>query len=315
MKIKIIITSLLTALLTLNFSFAQTVSNSCLDLKFNMKSKSRDINTKGEVTKLQNFLISNGYLVEVNANGNYGPATVRAVKDFQEANNLIVTGIAGKVTREKVGEVSCIIINNSNLEKNLNYRNLEDVSISSNQDGVGQLATIEITGELSSSEKNSLSWKIIETPSGIKTSFPILYQDGVKASFTPTEKGTYRILLKTKTSERAVTITSYDAKIPYNKTKIKPFSRLSYLIDADCEKIGCTVTNQFSVGVSLTAIEFEDLIKKYQLLKIVGQTSKASWYVEQINDSAEAKEQLELLILEKGVRMVGNRFFGGASVY
>ncbi len=107
MKTKILFTALLTSLLTLNFSFAQTTPNSCLDLKFNMKYKSNDKRAKGEVSKLQNFLAQNGHLVGVTANGNYGPATIKAVKDFQKANNLIVTGVVGNVTRGKVNELSC----------------------------------------------------------------------------------------------------------------------------------------------------------------------------------------------------------------
>jgi peptidoglycan hydrolase-like protein with peptidoglycan-binding domain len=109
MKTKLIYTLLLTTLITLNFSFAQNTTNSCLDLKFNMKLKSNDRNTKGEVKKLQNFLLQYGNMSGT-ANGNFGPATLKAVKAFQEANGLIVTGVVGKVTREKVSKVSCKVV-------------------------------------------------------------------------------------------------------------------------------------------------------------------------------------------------------------
>lgn len=82
-------------------------SDSCLNLQYNLKLKSNDKNTNGEVTKLQDFLAKNAYLVGVTINGNYGPATRKAVKDFQRSNNLVVTGIVGKITRGKVSALSC----------------------------------------------------------------------------------------------------------------------------------------------------------------------------------------------------------------
>jgi hypothetical protein len=91
-------------------------SQSCIPLKNNFKFKtnnktykSNDKNSNGEVTKLQNYLYANGYL-KVKGNGNYGPATVQAVKDFQKVNNLIVTGVVGEVSRNKINEGACITV-------------------------------------------------------------------------------------------------------------------------------------------------------------------------------------------------------------
>jgi peptidoglycan hydrolase-like protein with peptidoglycan-binding domain len=52
-----------------------------------------------EVTKLQEFLIRNG-LLNVSANGIFGPLTSKAVKAFQKKNNLPVTGYVGPMTRK-----------------------------------------------------------------------------------------------------------------------------------------------------------------------------------------------------------------------
>ncbi len=99
-------------LATLNLSYAQQAveinnsSSACVNLAYNMKSKSRDATTNKEVTKLQNFLKSKGYLT-AKPNGNFGPATLDAVKSFQAANNLIVTGNIGAVSRAKIKEISC----------------------------------------------------------------------------------------------------------------------------------------------------------------------------------------------------------------
>ncbi len=60
-----------------------------------------------EVKKLQKFLFEKGYLSTMPKANKFGPATVAAVKKFQSENNLIVTGNIGKVSRDKIKELSC----------------------------------------------------------------------------------------------------------------------------------------------------------------------------------------------------------------
>jgi N-acetylmuramoyl-L-alanine amidase len=60
-----------------------------------------------EVTALQQDLIQMGYL-HTNATGYYGPATTRAVQQFQSDFNLIVDGAAGPQTTSRMSEVTSV---------------------------------------------------------------------------------------------------------------------------------------------------------------------------------------------------------------
>jgi hypothetical protein len=73
----------------------------CVSLTANMRFRSRDNSTGGEVSKLQNFLISSGYMTG-SATGYFGNATQAAVKSYQAANGLAVSGIVGQYTRAKI---------------------------------------------------------------------------------------------------------------------------------------------------------------------------------------------------------------------
>jgi hypothetical protein len=54
------------------------------------------------VAALQEALISQGFL-QTSADGEYGPATIRAVMNFQYSQNVSVDGIAGPDTHELLG--------------------------------------------------------------------------------------------------------------------------------------------------------------------------------------------------------------------
>ncbi len=85
----------------------ETPSPSCLELTYNLKITDRDSFTKGEVSKLQNFLKLQGYLNE-NPTGYFGTATLGAVIKFQKANNISpAVGFVGSYTRAKIKEISC----------------------------------------------------------------------------------------------------------------------------------------------------------------------------------------------------------------
>lgn len=59
-----------------------------------------------EVYTLQEFLARAGYLQAI-PNGNFGPATRAAVRDFQYDNGIRVTGTVGEITRNAVNERLC----------------------------------------------------------------------------------------------------------------------------------------------------------------------------------------------------------------
>ncbi|MGI6686831.1 MAG: peptidoglycan-binding protein [Christensenellales bacterium] len=63
--------------------------------------------TGSEVTALQQRLISLNYLTGV-ADGIFGPRTAMALQDFQQKNNLVMDGIAGKLTLAKLNSATAI---------------------------------------------------------------------------------------------------------------------------------------------------------------------------------------------------------------
>ena len=78
----------------------------CTDMKYRMYYGVDDTVTEGEVSQLQYFLQTKGYF-DGKVTGLFASKTETAIKSFQKDNNLIITGIAGKVTREKMRDVGC----------------------------------------------------------------------------------------------------------------------------------------------------------------------------------------------------------------
>ncbi len=104
---------LMTAVVALNLAYAQpaetnsVVSTSeCLELRYNLRYKSRDAVTNGEVSLLQEYLYFKRFL-HVQPNGRFGVNTLKAVKDFQRVNRISATGYVGPVTRARIKKVSC----------------------------------------------------------------------------------------------------------------------------------------------------------------------------------------------------------------
>lgn len=89
-------------------SFAAN-SADCINLSYNLGYASSDSKTNGEVTKLQSFLKAQGHL-SATPNGNFGPATLAAVKKFQTANGISSTGTVGALTRMAVQIKSCVSV-------------------------------------------------------------------------------------------------------------------------------------------------------------------------------------------------------------
>lgn len=86
---------------------AQAQVTGCLTLKSTLRIGSKDANTIGEVSKLQNFLYTKGYM-SIGATGYFGNVTDKAVKSFQAKENISAIGIVGPATRARIATVSCV---------------------------------------------------------------------------------------------------------------------------------------------------------------------------------------------------------------
>jgi peptidoglycan hydrolase-like protein with peptidoglycan-binding domain len=102
-------------------SFAQVASSdiampplTCYNIVNNLKYKDRDVNKNGEVTVLQNFLLSKKYMT-VNATGYFGVLTLKGVKNFQRTNSISPTGFVGPITRAKIKSLTCPTPNSSSV--------------------------------------------------------------------------------------------------------------------------------------------------------------------------------------------------------
>jgi len=102
-----ILTFSLAAFFTPTFVNASTPT--CTSLKSTLRTGSRNTRTNTEVTKLQDFLNSQGYL-KTEATGYFGSMTEKAVRDFQAKEGIQVIGIVGPMTRLKINTISCALI-------------------------------------------------------------------------------------------------------------------------------------------------------------------------------------------------------------
>jgi hypothetical protein len=85
----------------------QAPVSSCLNLVNNLRYRSRDIYTNGEVSDLQDFLQSRRYL-KSEPTGYFGLLTLQAVKDFQRDSSITpIAGFVGSVTRAKIKSLTC----------------------------------------------------------------------------------------------------------------------------------------------------------------------------------------------------------------
>ncbi|MBI5138943.1 MAG: peptidoglycan-binding protein [Candidatus Vogelbacteria bacterium] len=87
---------------------ASDTASVCTALNFNLKYRSRDSQTNGEVTLLQQFLNDRGYLNQ-DPTGYFGMVTVAAVKQFQLVSSISPTGNIGPLSRAKIRQLSCSV--------------------------------------------------------------------------------------------------------------------------------------------------------------------------------------------------------------
>ena len=96
------------------FSFAQVeypdpspYQTDCISINNNLRYRDRDIYKSNEVSTLQDFLQSKGYLNN-EPTGYFGLLTLSAVKNFQSAYGITpVSGYVGPVSRAKIKEITC----------------------------------------------------------------------------------------------------------------------------------------------------------------------------------------------------------------
>lgn len=81
-------------------------TSSCVSITNNLRYRSTDAQVGGDVTALQDFLQSSGYL-RVGPSGYFGLLTTKGVKAFQSDNVISPTGYVGPITRAKISAVSC----------------------------------------------------------------------------------------------------------------------------------------------------------------------------------------------------------------
>ncbi len=71
------------------------------DLRFGLRDVKNNIGAIGDVTQLQTFLKSEGFL-KAEATGYFGGQTLAAVKKYQKLNNIPATGFVGPLTRAQL---------------------------------------------------------------------------------------------------------------------------------------------------------------------------------------------------------------------
>ena len=78
----------------------------CIYINNNLRYRDRDIYKSNEVSTLQDFLQSKGYLNN-EPTGYFALLTLSAVRSFQIANSISATGYVGPITREKIRALTC----------------------------------------------------------------------------------------------------------------------------------------------------------------------------------------------------------------
>jgi hypothetical protein len=98
-----------------------TYAGACTNLTSSLYKGLSDVTTGGQVSALQSFLISQGYLTIVAPTGYFGALTSQAVSRYQYAHELPSNGTVDTATRVSIQTVSCG--NNYGYNNNNNYNN------------------------------------------------------------------------------------------------------------------------------------------------------------------------------------------------
>ena len=86
--------------------YDNNVISSCVLIQNNLRLRSKDSNTGGDVSELQSFLQDRG-LLNFEPTGYFGNSTTGAVKAYQTSKGLSATGFVGPLTRAKIQSDTC----------------------------------------------------------------------------------------------------------------------------------------------------------------------------------------------------------------
>ncbi len=150
-------------------AFAKT---SCTVLTRDLSKGSTNSNSGYQVSSLQKFLYSSGYL-KTSPTGRYGDQTVTAVKKFQLAKGIIANGKTGPLTRSAIEKASCsapIAAAPSNATTNQTPPQPptnSNIIISSGNTGNGTISTPASGAQLTIGQKYAIQWSGSNTQSSI----------------------------------------------------------------------------------------------------------------------------------------------------
>lgn len=89
------------------YQYQPSYTAGCVTITQTLSLGSSDSYTGGQVSTLQRFLATAGYLSASDVVGYFGKATSAAVKRFQKTQGVPVSGVVGELTRAAVSRVSC----------------------------------------------------------------------------------------------------------------------------------------------------------------------------------------------------------------
>jgi hypothetical protein len=160
-----------------NSSYNPQYSGACVNLTKGLYKGLSDVTTGGQVSALQSFLISQGYLVLSAPSGYFGALTYQAVGRYQSAHELPYNGTADVATRASIQTVSCGNnygyqngYNNNYNNYNYGYNNYYGApvlnSFSASSGAVGMSVTIYGSGfDLSNNTVNFGGMTLVGIPS------------------------------------------------------------------------------------------------------------------------------------------------------
>src|SRR5438067_1267799 len=89
------------------YNVPTTYATNCVTLTYNFGYGYQDISSGGDITMLQQFLASQGYMTSSLATGYFGNITLNALQRYQREHNLPVTGRMDDATRVAIQNQTC----------------------------------------------------------------------------------------------------------------------------------------------------------------------------------------------------------------
>ena len=210
----------------------QDNSQDCIVLKNNLRLRSSDTNTQGEVTKLQQFLIDEGYLTLSKPTGYFGSGTRNAVMKYQKDIGLDSTGYVGSLTRSKIKDNTC---NSDNVSDNNTTSTNNNSNISATLSFYGT-NTISLMSATISNAGDNLKYCIYVTDTTKCDTKSLLLDSGLNWSYSPNQGGTYTI-------QQDVT----DKKFPAVPYTVRLFKQDGTEKSVSLIRVGGVITNDTTI--------------------------------------------------------------------